>query len=640
MSKYGTSAYSYYGDWWRKGELTSSSGTKSSSTDYYKSKYKSSLGYSSGLSRSSWGYYDYGYGGYTGGVLSAASTCNADDFESLKKFLQRVSKAARDLVVILDFPFNIRVDFEGNGYDATGRTRRIFVPTTIFNDTKTTDDEKTDLFCSLAIHEAAHLKYTETKVLSKFSTDVVLRKYSRKQERDLVNYLTLLIEDERVEDFLLRERPGYLDFIDREKEYQYKTFAKSIEEGGSLGKYDDFFINLVKLIRFPAHIDSEIFEKYGDIYSKIGNIVLPLPTSTKQVCETAEKVYECIKDEKLFDDIDSALYYSAMSNVVKKVKGICYDILYGMDGDTGLDGSKSLVGDQIKKIGRDQMAMISDLIAGDAVAGEGKDTYFTKAKGDPSTYALSVKRISQYVPHIRKLISGHDKNYDFAIHGCRSGLLDTNKLAEAYQGVPQVYMRKGTVRTNKTVVCILIDESGSMGCGRRIETARDTAILLNEAFKTLPGVELYIYGHSGDIIYSGATELMIYKEGNNKDISKTALGSVEARIENRDGTAIYETAKRVRKFTSSNVLMFIISDGEPAADNYWGYEARKDVKKNVEKVEKMGFTTVAITIEGYRAAKEMYPRNIDLSYDLSTFPKRLAQIVKNLVIKDKKTVIQ
>ena len=635
MSKPGYSGI-YYGDWWKKGGLVSSSGAKSTSKDYYKSKYKSSLGYSSGLGRSDWySYgYDYGYGyGYGGDYSKSLSTCTSGDFETLKKFLQRASRAARDLVIILDFPFDIRIDFNGYYVNATDKVRRIFVPTKIFDDKSTTDDEKVSLFCSLAIHEAAHLKYTEQRVFAKFNKEVLPRKYTL-GERSLVKYIAMLIEDERIEDKLLQERPGYVDFIDKEKEYQYKTFANSIKSIS--GDCSSFLINLVKLIRFPTHIDEETFEEYKEIYNTIGNIILPLPDSTKHICEVAEEVLKCIKDNKLLDKINLD---KELSEIEKSINLISYEILYGFDEDSSDYGDESLISKKITSIGSDAMDMINDLISGIAVSGYHKDTYFTISEGNALEYAESVKRVSKYVPYIRKLIAGHDRNYDFAIHGCRSGLLDTNKLAEAYQGIPQVYIRKGSVRTNKTTVCVLIDESGSMAWNHKDRTARDTAILLNEAFKTIPGVDLYIYGHSGDIIYSGSTELMIYKEGNSKNIPKTALGCIEARSENRDGTAIYETAKRVRKFTDSNVLMFIISDGSPAADRYWGEEARMDVKQNVEAVEKMGFTTVAITIEGYREAKEMYPRNIDLSSDLSVFPQKLSQIVKNLVISDKKTTI-
>ena len=86
----------------------------------------------------------------------------------------------------------------------------------------------------------------------------------------------------------------------------------------------------------------------------------------------------------------------------------------------------------------------------------------------------------------------------------RSGMLDTGKIAEAFQGVPTVYMREGQVKSDRISVCILIDESGSM-YGEGETAARDTAVLLNEAIGTLQNVDLYIYGHSTD----GGTALYV-----------------------------------------------------------------------------------------------------------------------------------
>ena len=60
-------------------------------------------------------------------------------------------------------------------------------------------------------------------------------------------------------------------------------------------------------------------------------------------------------------------------------------------------------------------------------------------------------------------------------------MLDTNKLAEAYQAVETVYSNKFKRTTPGLDVCVLIDESGSMS-GTNISSARKCAILLNEVF--------------------------------------------------------------------------------------------------------------------------------------------------------------
>jgi nitric oxide reductase activation protein len=631
----GYSSYDYYDDDYYDDDVVNYK-------DIYRSRYKSSLGYSSGKLSSStiwWSGYEGSYGSYGGwkGYSGCAGMKSGDEFEQLKTFLIKAVKEARDLIVILDFPYKIKICFDNSSPILHKDQRRIFVSTSMLSDTSKSDEEKLGIFCGLAVHEASHLKFTTLRVIDKYIKDILSKGTLHSAEQQLVKSLIMMIEDERVEDSLLKERPGYIEFIEKEKTYEYTNFINSVS---CKNKYAQFFLNLYKLIRFPENVDLDILNKYTDIYEEIGNIITPLPESSKEVCTASYKVYEAIKNGFKVDEMDEEekkKFFDAMKSVGKSAENGFETLLYGEDGDDLSLPNITKIDPSIRD--KTTGTVLSDLTEGDAFNGEFKDTFFSKAENNFEVYKQSLDRVKKYIPTIRKLIRGHDKNFEFNIYGCRSGLLDTNKLAEAYQGVPQVYVRRGKVTTNKTTVCVLIDESGSMGW-TKMNTARDTAILLNESLKDIPGVDLYVYGHTGDCLYTGSTEIKIYKEGNEKDIPPYALGSADSKYENRDGVAIYEVAKRVRKLTQDPVLMFIISDGVPSAVEYRGRPAREDTAKNVKLVEKMGFSTVAVTIDDYYEATEMYPRNIDLSDNLEEFPKKLGRIIKDLIIKDKKTTVE
>ena len=346
---------------------------------------------------------------------------------------------------------------------------------------------------------------------------------------------------------------------------------------------------------------------------------------------------------KLELDKEGISIKSLLSELIGAGKSAYQEISGGFDAagkDIKIDESDILDSIKDPKTGK----MLSRLSSGGAFIGVDSDTFFTVAKGNKDEYNLDKKLISRYIPGIRKLIRGYDKNFDFNIFGCRSGLLDTTKLAEAYQGIPQVYVRKGTVVTNKLAVVVLIDESGSMGWwdrdgqATRMDLARRGAILLNEALKNQPGIELFIYGHSGDILYSGSTEINIYREGNKSN--PYALSEARARSENRDGVAIYEVAARVRKLTTSHILMFVLSDGCPAADGYWGGEAIRHVRKKVTEVQqKMDADVIQISIEYIEQAARMFDTFIDISGDVANMSKNLSNTIKKLIIKNKKSVI-
>ena len=638
--------------WWSKGYYSGywgSSGkdkdddydddsSSTSSWDWrtaYKSRYKSSLGYSSSrLSET------ISYSSSTGYYSGWKST--GDDFEADRILLEKAYKASRDLVIILDLPFKISIQLSSMGDELEyGYTRKLFVPTAVLDEKdKYSESERINICSGLSIHEAAHLKYTEASVLQSFMNTLSDRlticddKIETAMEAAFIKGLINIIEDERIESNLLLERPGYTELIDVAKSYQYRKFIES--EKSMSGKVTAFLNNLFRMIRYPEGIEDKVLEEYSDTYEKIRDILNPLPESTKESCIAGYKIYKVIK--ALFNDLGLNLKnLSSEFKIIGNFSAGYSDCLYGSDIDLGKTPDEKLVTDIIKN-GRYSESIVAKLVVGSAEKVE-NNTYFEKIKGDKFKYDTIAKRVSKYVPAIKKVLKNTDRNYEFNIYGCRNGLLDTSKLAEAYQGVPHVYIRRGVVTTSNSAVCLLIDESGSMHSKDKWATARDAAILINEALKGT-NTEFYSYGHTGDTITYGSTELKIYAEGSSK-MSPWALSEVRARRENRDGTAILETAKRIRKRTNVPVLMFVLSDGCPCAYNYYGASAAAHVRECVKKVEAMGFTVVQVTIDTMNddVCKKMFTNVIHLEKDLSAFPRVLGKIVKKAVLENKKTTV-
>ena len=177
----------------------------------------------------------------------------------------------------------------------------------------------------------------------------------------------------------------------------------------------------------------------------------------------------------------------------------------------------------------------------------------------------------------------------------RSGRLDTNKIAEAAQQVPTIYERFGQVTTSKVCVGVLIDESGSMG-GSKIQKAREAAIFINEVFKKMPDVELFIYGHTADTNGRDSVDMTVYRE-KGYITDSFSLGSVEAHANNRDGDAIFAAARRMRGQTENQGLLIVLSDGAPSASGYGGRSAIDDTRKKVTRAQSLGFQVIQIAIE-------------------------------------------
>lgn len=632
MSKHFSTSYN---PWWKRKDYD----------DYYddeddgrwgrsifRKSYKSSVGNSGELSRtinrSSWygeSYYSY-------------SSVGKEEDAQLSKLIEKAYSSVKDMITIMDFPFPIRVNLNEGSDESSSYSdyfseekrdnseRRIAVPSKIFDSTED-NETKINAFCGFGLHEAAHLRYTYLRVYLNFLS-FISGKYTF-EEGEIIKIFINLLEDNRVEDLLLTERPGFQDFIDCAKSYNSKTLEEKLNIMRER-KLILFFKTLIGILRFPGLIEEEVLEEYSEVYKEVQEKITPYPENLKDICSVSESIFKIIKEKKL-SDIDPA--------ELKKILFLINDtesitsIMYGVDLDSGRKIDKSKVSRLLSS--KDSLTM--KILEGTVERGDSDKVFFEKPKGDRNDYLRDVRAVQKYVPRLKKILTGTDKNYDFNIQGCRSGILDTTKLAEAYQGVPQVYLRQGHVRTNKSTICVLIDESGSMG-GKKEILARQAAILLNETFGKSLGVDLYIYGHTADIGSVGYINLSVYREGNHYN-PKFSLSKSYAKSQNRDGDAILEVAKRVRKFTKEDCIMFVISDGSPCASGYGGISAIKDTAAKVKEAEKLGFGIIQISIDAVYGVEDMFDTYIDIGYNLEEMPKLLNEIVKTKVIKTKHTTV-
>lgn len=594
---------------------------------YYKSSTSSSLGWGKNRFMES---------------VSKFSFCGRSISEEVKIY-ELLSKAVGDtkvLIDILDLPKKVEVVLRPEKFKE-GVT--IFVPTDIIDDKGIAEDDVILIICGYGIHEAAHLKYTtDLKHYKKFKRDIEKEwRCECDDSRKLINILIDLIEDVRVNNSLLLDRAGLYTFIEKLNNYKYNKLLKTISSKLLKG-IRDFIIGAISLISFPDKFNSSLVieEEYKNALDSIRDILGKAPKTSLDSCFMGWNCFLII-DEVLsqLSDIDKAKLFDCIRKLSNNM-GV-YSSL------TDSDHLRFEFSGKVSSALTARGSRLGDLLTGSASVGMNKTSIFEKIKSNDvieKTYMRDKEKISKFVPAIKKQVSLTDKNFEYVIHGCRSGLLDTNKLVEAYQGVPHVYVRKGSVVTNRTTVCVLVDESGSMDWGEKIGIARQAAVLINEALGNLPGVDLYIYGHTADVISSGETVIRTYKDRTTSKLDKCLLGSIGRRPlrENRDGTAIREVTNKVREFTSSKCLLFILSDGEPAANDYYGTDALKDVKKAVEDAERNNFEVVQVTIDhiSESACKRMgFKNSINLENDLNNFPEKLAKIIKTAVLKDKTTKI-
>jgi len=631
--------------------------TKYSGSSYYLPSYSYKRSYSSSLGFDSSSFYGSTIGSYNYSKYKWSSKCSSEDNQKIE-ILKNAYKPIHDLVVILDYPYKVDVCFTTELYNRTKQTdtKYVFIPSSCLSKegSSLSEKEAIEILSGEGIHEAAHLKYTSLRVLAEFykildaiydrdgeSTIEVGELNSKSPLTSLVN----IVEDERIEDKLLKERPGYSIFLDKKRERDFNRL-NAVFKGEAVWQ-------IVKLIRYKEFLGEETDETMLEVLKQVSEqmkTVYEDGANTKTSCKAAYEILNILKSNFTDDRINFVLN--------NKKTSLCNSVKVGNDGDlrARLDpsvkrecASFSTSGSQSKLI-EEEKVLVGQWEKFDGEVFFIKDTIVDEGlviDEVKKEYSNIAKRVSKLVAPLRKKLVMQNKNYENTLKGCRSGLLDTTKLAEAYQGVPQVYTRQQKVSTSDLTICVLVDESGSMGgwcCGSKSKAymARDAAVLFREAFGTVPGVDLYIYGHSADENYSGDdnTVIRVYSEPNDSFGKYVGLANIAARVENRDGNAILNTIKRVRKRTSDHIVLFVISDGSPCAGGYYGSSAIKDTRDKVNEVRKKYDTDViGICIDACLSdAQRIYGKEsvIDLRGNMDKFPDLLGKLISSTIQKNRK----
>ena len=198
-----------------------------------------------------------------------------------------------------------------------------------------------------------------------------------------------------------------------------------------------------------------------------------------------------------------------------------------------------------------------------------------------------------------------------------------------------VYKRIFPGKKTDAVVCVLVDNSGSM-IGHRIEAAKVAALTLYD-FCRQAGIPILVYGHHTDgYDHRDPSEETVYfhsyAEFEEDRNDRLRIVTMENDGSNRDGAALLFMANKLLKRPEKQKLLFLISDGLPNATRYFGSYATADLKKIKEKLGKKGILFQAAAIGWDKEAiRKIYGNAyLDIS-SLEQLPIRLTKQLAKLL---------
>ena len=572
--------------------------------------------------------------------------------------MRSAAKMIGSIFRVIGVPKSMKLDHSINRQPVHGNVK-VPVPLAMLRDEEGNymnhDTKLLDAFYGSAIQNAA-LATMQTK--SEYQRTMHARTTDNVTMREL---MYTLLNTERVDKKLADRFPGYSKFVQKFKQYKYDETYKPLDVTEHAAKR--LTETIAKFIRYPAHISEEEIEEFAKPLSQIEGYMKKngFPRTSddcdrqaiylsgviqKFIKEEDKKDKEEEKDDEEPGDPSSSnpdeepgsSPSKAPTPSKNEMEDLAKELMKSMmnpeDGDDSSDFTEDFQ-DFTEDMDDAKPTPPSSKhdFEKDGTISEG-NIKFKKSDTDKKQYLKDLMKINSTKAQVlAKLFARKSKDYQFSMKSMRSGRLDTNKLAEAKQNVPTIYERFGQVTTNKVTIGVVIDESGSMG-GDKIKKARQAAMFINEVFKKQQDVQLYIYGHTADQGGSGGLgdcNIRIYREpGVNMD--PYALGSCEARANNRDGDAIYACAKRIRSKTADPGLLFVISDGAPYAHDYSGRKAIEDTRKKVTMSQALGFQVIQIAIEAAVPSADMFDYHIQMT-NIESLPNDLIAYVSKKVDK-------
>lgn len=602
-----------------------------------------------------------------------------------RKLLRDSYRHACDIRDIMDIPRNIRIQLNVDTETSCTDGKTVIVSTKVYDDNKIDNNVKLDVFLGTTIHEFSHILYTDMAEIRK-----------NRPNKFLFNLFNT-IEDERIEYNTTQNYPGYANFIGQAKYYYFDLLYKKAEKQDDLMdvlqnilyivryparvdtkviyRHQVLFDKIKKVLCDFGNNSKEAYDKAEKIYKLLLDYFKFPPPPPEEQQEGDEEQDQSDSSEGQSDSGEGQEGSDGSSDPQNSKQSSQKQDSKDNEGsdknsktqsspksgsDEGSAGKKkqepikAYTQEEIKQAAEKLAEQMRRLITSNTslnsneikdewdskeIADEYKqikdDVFIVKQEDYESRYKADFDTVKQHINGLVNTFSKFFVEQEYRLTGMRRGVLDTNKLAEAYQAVETVYSNKFKRTTPGLDVCVLIDESGSMS-GTNIASARKCAILLNEVFLRLKQCDFYVYGHTADNRHMGEVTINVYRDHWNRN--RYALGKVESYSNNKDSVAIEETYKMVRKQTSKPLLMFVISDGAPNAYGLRGQPAVEEVKKVVNRIESNGDTLVCqIAIESHFRPQDMFNHYVVMT-DMNTFPSDLSGYVMNTLISKLKRV--
>ena len=622
-------------------------------------------------------------GSYTWGSVGSATASAWGGWSTGTSSSARMLKHKRhldSLCKVVDPTVKHTLNFATKGKNYSNmRTGALYVDGTLIKDS----DANLDIVAGLSIHEKLHLVHTQPLV--KWQKTYAYDNRLSDAQTDLLHSIGNIIEDEYIESQLAKTHAGYVTYIDKVKEHFFAKHDIGTIKGNVIA---DVLNTLLAMVRFPSTISDERKKRHAKHIQFFARALKDALVNRESTLVAIQSIYEYMyqlakeeaskRDDTSEEEIleraetrmselleewgDSADGYS--EDDIRRIK----DRLIAQEREDAERSDRyapeKALREALSKSAREMAdySRDSDTISErlDKAIRDLADSEYAEEEWDSGRalglrqgtkvtwrnqhanehegelYNETVRKMKSSIGQLKRRIQLYGDTKIHTIRNQRRGKLDKKMLHKIPLGRPDLFKNVIVDEDKPLDVCLLVDESGSMGSWK-MDKARQTAIALREALKDNQALNLWVFGHTADGYNwhkEGETNMSVYWSPTYQSDIK-AIGSMKARAENRDGMALLASAERVKAESpsmGSNKLMIVISDGEPSADRYRFAVGVPHTKKCVKHLEGQGWSIIQVGISGARERimREMFS-NYLLVDDTNELPAKISKIIRKVI---------
>ena len=461
------------------------------------------------------------------------------------------------------------------------------------------DGEAVDITTGFALHEASHSQYSRQPYQTILDPEPL-------RPLKIAGMLLNFVEDIRIEAATTDKFPGFAGYFVKSLDWAWGKSKDHVPPvwGPTLGDKMNAILSIIRFPEGPSLLTDPSFADEIPWWTDWRDDYLAERVNARDTIQRGL--------DRLREDEETGAEMDEMTEAEKTMEALGEAIKDLLDRLTaeGLKGMKvkgSDAGVETKDmLGDDDMETIETLLT----EGLTEEKVFIKTQDGRGNAPLFVRH-PQETPHSKSAYIGKPKPIlsrlkaalvfrqelpRYTTRLLKSGNLDEEELWRWKDGDYRVFNEEVIAARPQTQLSLLVDLSGSM-IGTKLEVAQELAQLFIWALRDMDGVETRVFGHTGD---NGSISIDIYKLWEPGE-AMTRLGLIATlpHVQNYDGHAIAWCAKEIldRGVTDEQRIVFVLSDGYPAAAAYGGVQGQQHVRQVVNWAESHGVHVIQIAID-------------------------------------------